>query len=359
MSVKKSAESERTDTIPLVILSLTKGLDGKTNYPEWVEYIRKTLGTRFGNLSRVFTTDVEYVPPPVTAATYVPAAVEGEAAFTNTQLAELRLDAVKSRNKELQKLKGEWSNMFNAIMATVDTGSELVAAAHPDFDAHCKVLQNPNVLWRIFKETHFTNVDGAQGNEQLKMQVRNNLRREFALLVQKPGVPIAAFKKKFDDTLRRLEAVGVARPGELELSISFIDKLDPNRHGAMQAHMANNAGAAGGYPATLQAAYTRASEWRSAVRPKAADGSLGLGSAVFLTADEVESPALLADAAVIPAKTARAHGKKRRSARRQVPERRPRPRERRASRTLRRGSVVAARSKATSSATARCRPTRR
>ena len=67
------------------------------------------------------------------------------------------------------------------------------------------LLHDPNMLWRIIRETHLTNIHGI-GLGQLEIVQMN---KQFAQLRQKPGISIGEFKKDFDIQHEALLGAGV------------------------------------------------------------------------------------------------------------------------------------------------------
>lgn len=301
MSVKKTnnpigAEVASAAARNPVILTKASGPGGKFVYPEWVKYVLDVLGPVSGDLGRMMQTNTRYVVPPVSPADYEPPAVEGVAALTNAQRGELRFEAEKYRNKRIRELKEGWPNLYRALWASISEESRLIAQAHATYVPGCNPDQDPFVLWTILRETHFT-VPLGGGNEQLQVKKRTELKKEFALFSQLPGMRISEFKTAFDQQLSRLEAVGEVRPSELELSMTFIGKLDPARHSRMQVLLENHALIGMAYPATLQAAYEQASQWRADHTSGPAAARM---SSVFLLADDVCPEAEDDTALVIP-----------------------------------------------------------
>jgi hypothetical protein len=67
--------------------------------------------------------------------------------------------------------------------------------------------------------------------------------------------------------------------------LKFLGKLDPIRHGTMVAHLENTQRSGGAFPATVDAAYLIAKEWKAPAT--AANFRTGRVESAFLLADEL------------------------------------------------------------------------
>ena len=141
------------------------------------------------------------------------------------------------------------------------------------------VSQDPNILWLIIRETHLTAIHGVGLGPLELVQMKNN----FGQLRQKPGVSIGEFKKDFDVLYEALLGAGVAATAQPELAMLFLSKLDPLRYAAMLAQLTNDATLGRAFPATLHAAWSVSSGWKTA-NVKTSGGS-DLQS-VFVLADD-------------------------------------------------------------------------
>ena len=100
-----------------------------------------------------------YVPPAVVAADYTPAVIEGEPALTAASLATLRLEAEKQRNKEVHQLKLSMPKFYATLWETMSIESKEEVSQHALF-VQADLLHDPNILWRIIRETYLTNIHG-------------------------------------------------------------------------------------------------------------------------------------------------------------------------------------------------------
>ena len=51
-----------------------------------------------------------------------------------------------------------WENQGEQLWARLGLDARLLVMAHQDYDPACHVTKDPHILWRIIRETHFTNV---------------------------------------------------------------------------------------------------------------------------------------------------------------------------------------------------------
>ena len=142
------------------------------------------------------------------------------------------------------------------------------------------LLHDPNMLWRIIRETHLTNIHGVGLGPLEIVQMKN----KFGQLRQKPGTSIGEFKKEFDLQYEALLGAGVIATAQPELAMLFLSKLDPHRYATMLAQLTNDATLGRAFPQSLHAAWSVASGWKTA-SVKIAGGSDM--QSVFLLADEV------------------------------------------------------------------------
>ena len=220
-----------------------------------------------------------YVPPAVAAADYTPAIIGGKPALTAASLATLRLEAEKQRNKEVHQLKLSMPNFYATLWETMSIESKEEVSQHALF-VQAELLHDPNVLWRIIRETHLTNIHGIGLGPLEIVQMKN----KFAQLRQKPGISIGEFKKDFDIHYKALLNAGVPATAAPELAMLFLSKLDPQRYATMLAQLTNDATLGGAFLQSLHAAWSVASGW------KTADVEIAGGSdmqSVIVFADEV------------------------------------------------------------------------
>ena len=80
-------------------------------------------------------------------------------------LRALRTDAEKSRMRRQQELKKSHVPFYASLLSLLSPGSRDLVERHADY-AENDLVTDPNVLWRIIKETHATTTTGT-GKEQI------------------------------------------------------------------------------------------------------------------------------------------------------------------------------------------------
>ena len=93
------------------------------------------------------------------------------------------------------------------------------------------LLNDPNLLWRIMRENHLTNIHGIGLGPLEIVQMKN----KFAQLRQKPGTSVGEFKKDLDIQYEALLGASVPATAAPELAMLFLSKLDPQRYTTMLA----------------------------------------------------------------------------------------------------------------------------
>ena len=104
--------------------------------------------------------NVRYVPPGVVASDYTPEVVEGEPALTAASLVTLRLETEKQRNKEVHQLKLSMPKFYATLWESLSIESKEEASQHARF-LEVDIIQVPNILWIIIRETHLTAIHGV------------------------------------------------------------------------------------------------------------------------------------------------------------------------------------------------------
>jgi hypothetical protein len=130
---------------------------------------------------------MQYVPPPVQDADWMPPAGHG---LSNANLNILLLDAIKERNKIIRSLLADWPKFYDTLWATISSESRSAIKGHSKY-IQADIDQNPNILCQIIRETHLTHVEGATCDLV-------NLKERFHQLRQLPGAAIGDFKVEFE-----------------------------------------------------------------------------------------------------------------------------------------------------------------
>ena len=158
------------------------------NFNTWRLYQIDRCSIEYGFQANILKNDVIYVPPAVAAADYTPAIIEGEPAVTAASLATLRLEAQEQRNKEVHQLKLSMPKFFATLWESMSIESKEEVIQHAQF-VQADLLHDPNMLWRIIRETHQTNIHGVGLGPLEIVQMKN----KFGQLRQKPGTSIGEY----------------------------------------------------------------------------------------------------------------------------------------------------------------------
>ena len=191
------------------------------------------------------------MPSAVIAAYYTPPVVAGEAALGAAALTLLRVDVEKERNEEVLRLKQTIPKFFATLWESLSEESREEVSQHAQF-LHADFDQDSNVLWIIIRETHLTAIHGVGLGALELVQMKN----KFAQLRQKPGLSIGEFKKEFDVQCEVLLGAGIPVTAQPELTILFLDKLDPQCYAGMLAHLTNDVTLGRHLPLTLHTAWS-------------------------------------------------------------------------------------------------------
>ena len=252
----------------------------KNNFMRW-KISQTIICTKlFGKQANVMKNNVAYVVPAVVENDYVPIIEEGGEQMNEVNIALLRLDAEKNRNKAIARLKEAATIFFVTLWDAASVESQEVIRQHDDYEA-ADLEQDPNLLWMIIVETHLTNVNG--GGDEMRVFDRIQLEREFAAFSQR-NLSIGAFKAAFSEHCNTLVGAGARESTEAELAVQFLSKLDMSRYGSMMTDLANQAMRGIAFPQTVADAYTTAANWRVA---KMISNSSEIQS-VFAFADEAQ-----------------------------------------------------------------------
>lgn len=254
MSSKASKGASESSASPPIDM-LKCGADN--NFPKWRQAMQKLLFEKYGDMAEVTRSNVPYVPPMVEEEDYLPAARDGVPAMSAANIAKLRFEAEKDRNKQVRQIKADLSKMYNTMLMWVSPESEEEIRNHPLYEA-TSISLNANDLWRIILETHLTAVHGA--DPQVRNLEKHALRTKFEGLRQ-GSLRLGEFKVQYDALQIAMEESGIWALSEAESAVTFVSKLDSKRYAAMQSTLANNARTGQPYPATVAAAWRLAMDW--------------------------------------------------------------------------------------------------
>ena len=152
------------------------------NFNSWRLYQIDRCTIESGFQANILKNNVTYIPPAVAAADYTPAIIEGEPSLTAASLATLRLEAEKQRNKEVHQLKLSMPKFYATLWESMSIESKEEVSQHAQF-VQADLLHDPNMPWRIIRETHLTRIHGIGLGPLEIVQMKN----KFAQLRQKPG----------------------------------------------------------------------------------------------------------------------------------------------------------------------------
>ena len=272
----------KKETLP-IILQFGKLM----NYEDWrLDQIDRS-GIVFGKQVNVLKNYIKHVPRLINESDWRPIdqeVEEGEEqppAYTAGALMEFRKEAEKRRMKIVSNLEENESKFYATLWQSMSLESKEQIKQHVNF-VQADLDQDPNVLVLMARDTHLTDIHGA--GEALKQMQKETTKCEYNAFTQKPNVSITEFKKEFDGKLLILEGMGVAKPEEPELAMTFLMRLDPLRYAEMITSLSNMAVQGIAFPQTLQSAYNAASSWKTINRKM---GNSEAMHSVFAYTDEV------------------------------------------------------------------------
>ena len=208
--------------------------DKESNFHHWRKTNVVELQKVLGDVANVMKTDGPAVDPET--------------------LRVLRTDAKKSRMRRQQELKKSHVPFYASLLSLLSPGSRDLVERHADYAANDLVM-DPNVLWRIIKETHATNTTGT-GKEQI-LANKVLMQMEFNDLRQ-GKTSIIELKELFMSKWTTLLSNGVHEVDEAELALMFLYRLDKGRYGQMMVDLANDALKGVSYPKTVMDTYVMA-----------------------------------------------------------------------------------------------------
>lgn len=282
MSAKSSVDSGRIGTaVSAISLSNIVDRGGRNNFIDWLRFLTDSLEPVFGRLCVVFKTNVAFAIPAVTAANYMPVLGAGEPPLTDAIVRKLRESALIADMKKREELLSDWAKMYASIWASVSADSRLIIVADADYAAAFAAM-NPNLLFLVIRKTHFSAMNGNVSQARRIVDLQNGFER----LAQGTD-SIHVFKAEFDSQLRTLQSVGAADIPQDQLVLKFLGKLDPARHGNMVVELENGQRNGNPFPASVEAAYQLAKDWRTTATSKNSPRGAVLGSALILTDEQV------------------------------------------------------------------------
>ena len=263
---------------PEAPLVLTAGKN--SNLPKWTKSTFLRMQEKFGRIANVMKTDKPHEIPPLEPSDYTP---PGDHGLSENAIMAIQVDQTKSRMRRVRDLLEQHPQFYAALLQGVSAESYDLIERHPDFAAN-DLVRNPNVLWRIIKETHSTNTTG--GGQLSLMCNKVTMRADFDSNCRQGKTSVVEFKETFINSWKTLVANGEKEVPQEELAMMFLLRLDMTRYGAMYTEMQNDADKGLPFPTTVHQAYTIAANRKEY---KLISGTSGNANAIFAFADAGES----------------------------------------------------------------------
>ncbi len=219
MSLKGAATA-----CPEAPLVLTAGKN--SNLPKWTKLTFLRMQEKFGRIANVMKTDKPHEIPPLEPSDYTP---PGDHGLSENAIMAIQVDQTKSRMRRVRDLE-QHPQFYAALLQGVSAESYDLIERHPDFAAN-DLVQDPNVLWRIIKETHSTNITG--GGKLSLVSNKVTMRADFDSNYRQGKASVVEFKETFINSWKTLVANGKKEVPEEELAMMFLFRLDMTRYGAM------------------------------------------------------------------------------------------------------------------------------
>jgi hypothetical protein len=151
-------ERKSATTLSRVILSFNE--NAPNNYPAWLDSLIDNFGPVYGNLSKVLKTHAKYIVPNVVDEDFMPPeeVVNGQLVphgLTAGQRMELKMSAIKERNKKVSIHKGDEPKFYDDIWSTIGQNSREKISSHADY-AEAYANSDPHPLLAIARKTHLT-----------------------------------------------------------------------------------------------------------------------------------------------------------------------------------------------------------
>ena len=263
---------------PEAPLVLTAGKN--SNLPKWTKSTFLRMQEKFGRIANVMKTDKPHEIPPLEPSDYTP---PGDHGLSENAIMAIQVDQTKSRMRRVRDLLEQHPQFYAALLQGVSAESYDLIERHPDFAAN-DLVQDPNVLWRIIKETHSTNTTG--GGQLSLVCNKVTMRADFDSNCRQGKTSVVEFKETFINSWKTLVANGEKEVPQEELAMMFLLRLDMTRYGAMYTEMQNDADKGLPFPTTVHQAYTIAANRKEY---KLISGTSGNANAIFAFADAGES----------------------------------------------------------------------
>jgi len=242
------------DGVPI----LRPGKNG--NYPYWIKQVRKAAVRLFGDLGRLYTDDVYFVPPPLD--------VDGidldQQWNAQDQTVEqyiqrtILIQEAKNRTSLIEEMRNNRPKMYAWAELHLSTASEELVKARPNWGV-MSTQRDPLLQHQAIKATHIVENSGDAFVDA------QEARDQFARL-RMHGNTVPEFYQEFEFAVDALKATDQTYYTDSMLASEFISKLD-GRFMKMKVDIENGAIPR---PATLADAFQRASRYK--VAPSATSG---------------------------------------------------------------------------------------
>ena len=246
MSLKGAAISSLE--APIFLTPGKNGING--NFYKWSKATNVKMQEKFGRIANVMKTDKPHEIPPLVASDYTP---DGDHGLNEAAITAIQVDQTKSRMRRVRDLLEQHPHFYAALLQTLSPESFDLIERHPDYAAN-ELVEDPNVLWRIIKDTHSTNTTG--GGKLSLVCNKVTMRAEFDNNCRQGKMSVVEFKEMFTNSWKTLVANGEKAVPEEELAMMFLLRLDMTRYGAMYTEMQNDADKGLPFPTTVHQAYT-------------------------------------------------------------------------------------------------------
>lgn len=198
----------------------------------------------FGKLGNLIKTSEYYEPP---AVEYDPDELDPTVdhfGFYQKQVNAMITERVKTINA----MNENRPRLAALIWGNLSIESKQKIEEHDDWE-NIQNMDDPLLLWKAIIDTHQNSI---LGDKLLDLEHAN---AQYINIAQQPFESLADYKRRFDDCLDRLEALGVVKEPP-EMAIHFITKLDNYRYGEFKTRLHDNVGMnAANYPTSLTDAF--------------------------------------------------------------------------------------------------------
>jgi len=216
---------------------------GRTNLSKWKERMHETALLEFGgDLGDILYTEqyVTYSEPE-----YPEDGSRQDEALYGALVKDWMNQIVRKRDNMPKLWAQLWGNMSQESKNRVES-----------YDGYNRLNRNPLELWRVIKATH-SGGGGGDADENMRIAETNyNNMRQF------DEEEIVAFKRRFDDCVDAVVAVGVPRYDEGKLARDFLGKLLNSKFSGFKEMLTNMViCGVGSRPQTLQTMFEMAANW--------------------------------------------------------------------------------------------------